>query len=85
MRDVFRRDDIYEGPYTENGPDLIALSHYGFDLKASTKPTPLFKVTPQLVGMHNNDDAFFWSKGEQKDDFNIVDIAGIILADFGVT
>ncbi|MCP4230224.1 MAG: hypothetical protein GY771_08755 [bacterium] len=84
MRDVFRRDEVYSGPYTENGPDLIALSHHGFDLKASTKPSPLFRTTPQLVGMHNFDDAFFWSKGEQKGDFNIVDIAAIILDGFDV-
>ena len=54
---IFRRDEIYSGPYTENGPDIIALSNYGFDLKGSVKSKEVFGNS-FLTGMHTQDDAF---------------------------
>jgi predicted AlkP superfamily phosphohydrolase/phosphomutase len=77
LRDVFRKEDIYDGPATERAADLIALSHDGFDLKGSVKKTDVF-VDSDLKGMHNWDDAFFWSSKPVKEDLNITELASII-------
>ena len=33
VRRVFDSEEVYSGPFLSNGPDLIALSEYGFDAK----------------------------------------------------
>jgi predicted AlkP superfamily phosphohydrolase/phosphomutase len=75
---VFDREEAYDGPFAEQGPDLIAVSKYGYDIKGSPKHTELFGRSP-LTGMHTWDDAFFWSDEETAEDINITDVAGIIL------
>ncbi len=57
IRDVLDAADLYEGPCAEHGPDLVALAHPGFDLKASPTASEVFSRT-DLVGMHTWDDAF---------------------------
>lgn len=57
IKKIFKRDEIYSGPYTKNGPDLVALSNYGFDLKGSVKSKKVFGNS-FLTGMHTQDDAF---------------------------
>ena len=79
IRQVFERDEIYRGPETPRGPDLVALSHWGFDLKGSVKAAQVFGRT-DLTGMHTWDDALFWSADPVKEDLNIVDLAAILEA-----
>lgn len=81
VRCVFDAEEIYSGPYLCDGPDLIVLSEYGFDMKSSVKKKELFGRS-NLQGMHTWDDAFFWSKKEQGQDLSISDLAKIILQDF---
>ena len=81
VRCVFDAEEIYSGPYLCDGPDLIVLSEYGFDMKGSVKKKELFGRS-NLKGMHTWDDAFFWSKKEQGQDLSISDLAKIILQDF---
>ena len=57
IRDVFDATDLYDGACVGVGPDLVALAHPGFDLKASPTATEVFSRT-DLVGMHTWDDAF---------------------------
>ncbi|MCK4645347.1 MAG: alkaline phosphatase family protein [Candidatus Aminicenantes bacterium] len=78
VRRVFDAEDVYSGPYLPEGPDLIVLSEYGFDMKGSVKKKEMFGRT-NLQGMHTWDDAFFWAKKEQDKDLSISDLAGIIL------
>ncbi len=54
---VFRREELYSGPYAGQGPDLVARSNYGFDLKGNVKSKKVFGNS-FLVGMHTQDDAF---------------------------
>jgi predicted AlkP superfamily phosphohydrolase/phosphomutase len=75
---VFKRDEAYEGPFAERGPDLVAVSKYGFDIKGSPKRKELFGRSA-LTGMHTWDDAFLWSAQQPKEDLNITDVAEIIL------
>ncbi len=71
------RDEAYHGPEARNGPDLVAVSCHGFDLKAAPGAKDLFTRT-DLTGMHTWDDAFFWSSEPVKDDLNITDLAEVI-------
>ncbi|MBL7082953.1 MAG: alkaline phosphatase family protein [Candidatus Aminicenantes bacterium] len=81
VRQVFDAEEIYSGPFTSKGPDLIVLSEYGFDIKGSVKKKQVFGRS-NLQGMHTWDDAFFWAKEEQSQDLFISDLAEIILNNF---
>jgi predicted AlkP superfamily phosphohydrolase/phosphomutase len=75
---VFEKDEAYDGPFAAQGPDLVAVSKYGYDIKGSPKHTDLFGRTP-LTGMHTWDDAFLCSAEEAPENLNITDVAEIIL------
>jgi predicted AlkP superfamily phosphohydrolase/phosphomutase len=75
---VFERTEAYDGPFAETGPDLVVVSKYGYDVKASPKKKDLFGQSA-LTGMHTWDDAFFWSSQKPPENLNITDLAHIIL------
>lgn len=79
VREVFDTQDIYSGPFSSKGPDLIVLGEKGFDMKGSFKKKELFGRT-NLEGMHTWDDAFFWSLAEQNKDLEISNLAEIIVS-----
>jgi len=81
VRKAFAARDVYSGPQTALGPDLIVLGERGFDMKGSVKKTEIFGRT-DLQGMHTWDDAFFWSVNDHGDDLAIEDLAEIILKRF---
>lgn len=78
VREVFDAREIYSGPETDKGPDLIVLSHSGFDMKGSIKKKEVFGRT-SLQGMHTWDDAFFWAKELIGENLSISDPASLIL------
>ncbi|NVM20520.1 MAG: alkaline phosphatase family protein [Desulfobacterales bacterium] len=57
---IYLKEELYRGPHVDQAPDLIVLSHHGYDLKAKVKCDKVFGRT-DLVGMHTQDDAFFFS------------------------
>lgn len=65
VKKVCRRDELYSGPHAAAGPDLVIQSHYGFDLKGSTKSKDVFGKS-FLTGMHTQDDAFLVLPGDQE-------------------
>lgn len=82
IRDVYRKEQIYSGPYLENAPDLILVGAKGFNLKASVKAD---KLTDRAIftGKHTQDTAFFIAKGLQNeniipDPLKVSDIKQII-------
>jgi predicted AlkP superfamily phosphohydrolase/phosphomutase len=81
VRKVFIADEIYSGPETCLGPDLLVLGEPGFDMKGSVKRKEVFGRT-SLQGMHTWDDAFFWAAEDHGKDLAIEDIASIILRNF---
>jgi predicted AlkP superfamily phosphohydrolase/phosphomutase len=81
IRRVFRASEVYSGPLTSRGPDLVVLSEPGFDLKGSVKKKEVFGRT-DLEGMHTWDDAFFWANRPAGDDLAIRDLSGIIMGSF---
>jgi predicted AlkP superfamily phosphohydrolase/phosphomutase len=75
---VFERDEVYSGPESARGPDLIPVGNHGFDLKGTIKEGDLFGRT-NLTGMHTWDEAFFWSAKEAPADLNITQLANLIM------
>lgn len=83
VRDVFFRDEIYSGPLAKRGPDLVALSHRGFDLKGSLESPRVFGRSG-LQGMHTWDDAFLVTGAEMKSPLFIWDLSDTILRSLGI-
>jgi predicted AlkP superfamily phosphohydrolase/phosphomutase len=81
IRKVFDARDIYSGPLVSAGPDLLALSEHGFDLKGSVKKKEVFGHTG-LQGMHTWDDAFFWANQKSGEDLVISGLAKIIMQNY---
>lgn len=81
VRRVYLAGDVYTGPHTAKGPDLIVLGEPGFDMKGSVKKKEIFGRTA-LQGMHTWDDAFFWSSAEAGPELAIEEVAGLILNTF---
>jgi predicted AlkP superfamily phosphohydrolase/phosphomutase len=78
VRKVFDAQEVYKGTFTDQGPDLIVLSEYGFDMKGSIKKKDIFGRT-DLQGMHTWDDAFFWANTDCGPDLAISNLSRIIL------
>jgi len=81
VKRIYDTDDIYSGPFLAEGPDLIVVSEYGFDMKGSIKKKEIFGKT-NLQGMHTWDDAFFWANRNYGSDLSISDLAAIKLQYF---
>lgn len=56
-RHVFHGRDVYSGPETRHGPDLLLVPTPGFDLKGRVGSTDVV-VPRRLQGMHTWEDAF---------------------------
>jgi predicted AlkP superfamily phosphohydrolase/phosphomutase len=82
VREVFDSLEIYSGPQTSKGPDLIVLGNSGFDMKGSLESQDVFGRS-DLQGMHTWDDAFFLSMRKCDPDFSISDVAGRIMEEYG--
>jgi predicted AlkP superfamily phosphohydrolase/phosphomutase len=60
IKKVYFKEDIYSKKCLDSAPDLIMLSHPGFDLKAGLKKNIEYGTT-HFTGMHLYDNAFFFS------------------------
>jgi len=78
IRKVFDSQQVYNGPLVDQGPDLIVLSEYGYDMKGSIKKKEIFGRT-NLQGMHTWDDAFFWANADYGQDLAISDLSEILM------
>jgi predicted AlkP superfamily phosphohydrolase/phosphomutase len=56
IKQVFYKEDIYNGKYLHNAPDLVLLSNYGFDLKSGVTKSSHYAKT-HFEGMHSWDNA----------------------------
>jgi predicted AlkP superfamily phosphohydrolase/phosphomutase len=80
LRKIWNREEIYQGPYTKYGPDLILLSEDGFDLKGKIDSTKIFGRS-NLQGMHTYDDAFIFSNSGKRVK-TIFDLKNLILNEY---
>lgn len=63
IRRVYRKEEIYEGPYFERAPDLVLVAEKGFNLRASIRAGRLWGKDVR-TGKHSQHDAFFLVRGE---------------------
>ncbi|GAG74818.1 unnamed protein product, partial [marine sediment metagenome] len=57
IKHVYRKEDIYEGPYLDQAPELILLAEKGFNLKGSMASQQIAGKGP-FTGKHTYPDAF---------------------------
>ena len=63
IKKIYFKDQIYHGAYTDSAPDLVLLPCRGFNLKGGILPERVFD-TDELSGMHTQDDAFLYTRGD---------------------
>ena len=83
---VFKREELYHGPYLEQAADLILAPYDGYDPKG-----PLYKETltfkgDELVGMHTYDDAMLYVAGREipQTRFSVLNVMPTVLDLMGV-
>jgi predicted AlkP superfamily phosphohydrolase/phosphomutase len=64
IQKVYFKEEIYKGKMVELAPDIVLLSHRGFDLKAGFSKHAQYERT-HFKGMHCFDNAFFYSSKPQ--------------------
>ncbi len=81
VKDIYRREDIYNGEFLKESADIIAFPHDGYDLKGTISPESLTGKS-HIVGTHTYDDAFLFIRERNipKDKtIYIQDVTGTIL------
>ena len=80
VKKVFNKEELYNGPFINHAPDLVVLSHHGYDLKGRVSSKEIFDLTG-FQGMHTQDDAFVYSSNGKKAN-TIFELKDIIFSDF---
>jgi predicted AlkP superfamily phosphohydrolase/phosphomutase len=62
IRRVYRRAELYEGPYTDRAPDLVLLGEPGYNLRGSWGAEAVF-TEDVFAGKHSQADAFLLACG----------------------
>ncbi len=75
IKAIFRKEEIYSGPYFNNAPDLVLIGNEGVNLKGNLKAKNTFEKS-FFTGKHTYDSAFFYSGKplkvlENKEDINV--------------
>ena len=60
IKNIYRKEKIYSGPFMDRAPDLILVGNSGFNLKASIKSNRLLDDRGIFTGKHTQDDAFLF-------------------------
>jgi len=82
MRRVYRKEEIYAGPYLDRAADLVPVADTGFNLRPSLKAGQLWGKD-QRTGKHSQHDAFLLVKGEGSEEIvpekpTVADVVDII-------
>lgn len=59
VKNVYKKQNIFSGPQTSNGPDLVVIPHKGFTFKTNLFKENIFGKD-LLTGTHTEDDAFLY-------------------------
>jgi len=78
---IYRKEEIYKGPYVEQAPDLVLVGTKGFNLKAAINSKTTYSKGI-FSGKHTQDDAFLLinkkCEGIIKEGLNVSDVVDII-------
>jgi predicted AlkP superfamily phosphohydrolase/phosphomutase len=81
IRQIYRKEEIYHGPFMEQAPDLVLVPNAGFNLKANIAATELSN-RGIFTGKHTQHDAFLLVKSSNSqvvpDKPSVFDIVNII-------
>lgn len=81
IRKIYKREDIYDGPYIESAPDLVLVGNKGFNLKAKVDTDALYEKNI-FKGKHTQDDAFIIINKKCDslipDGFSVSDVLGLL-------
>ena len=87
VRRVFDAADVYSGPHSQDGPDLLLIPHDGYDMKGKLGARSAVGDR-RLQGMHTWDNAFFFSMRKDildpEKELEIVDVPWTILRSIDV-
>ncbi|MFQ5891841.1 MAG: alkaline phosphatase family protein [Candidatus Methanofastidiosia archaeon] len=77
---VFKREEIYKGPFFEKAPDLVTHSFDHYDVKGSVKKENLFGRS-HISGMHTLENGiFFINEKISKERVHIMDVAPTVFS-----
>ena len=62
IRDIYRKEQLYTGPYVENAPEMVLVGAEGFNLRANIKAEKLYDKGI-FSGKHTQDTAFLMIRG----------------------
>jgi predicted AlkP superfamily phosphohydrolase/phosphomutase len=84
VKKVFKKEEIYQGPFLNQAPDLVLISNKGFDFKAKIKIKELW-TKGIFTGKHTQDNAFLLTQRRVDEDIigpkpSVFDICKIIEA-----
>ncbi|NQT48182.1 MAG: alkaline phosphatase family protein [Chloroflexi bacterium] len=82
LRRVYQKEEIYNGPFFEQAPDLVLVANEGYNLRASIKATQLCGKDIR-TGKHSQHDAFLLVRGEGAGEIvpekpSVADVVGIM-------
>ncbi len=82
IQQVFRKEELYQGPFLSSAPDLVCLANRGNNLKGATARTEVFDSKGVFTGMHTQDDAFFLSDQQAvtTENVHILDVSKTVLS-----
>lgn len=66
IKSIYRKEEIYSGPYLDRSADIILLSNQGFNLRASIKASESADKTI-FTGKHAHDTAFFLVRNDREE------------------
>ncbi|MDY7034344.1 MAG: alkaline phosphatase family protein [Thermodesulfobacteriota bacterium] len=81
IKRIYRKEEIYNGPFLDRAADLVLVPHSGFDLKARLHTEMLAEKTI-FTGKHSQDNAFLLIKSPYRynipEDPSVVDVFNIV-------
>lgn len=84
IKKVFFKEELYHGNCFSEAPDIVALSHDGYDLKGSITKDVLID-RGALTGAHTRDNAMLYVNGKMScESPNIIDVGTSILRLMGI-
>jgi predicted AlkP superfamily phosphohydrolase/phosphomutase len=80
IQSVFFKEELYSGPLLDRAPDLVALSHEGYDLKGAINRQEV-SGTGFLTGGHTRENAVFYiNRKIDTKDINIIDVGPTVMS-----
>jgi predicted AlkP superfamily phosphohydrolase/phosphomutase len=85
LRRVYRKEELYHGPFLASAPDLILLANPGNNLRGATGRSGVFDSQGPFKGMHTQQDAFLLCDrpAAPQEELHILDAAKTVVSLLG--